>query len=43
MDKLTPGDRFPTLSAAAVDGSRFTIPEELEGVRAVLLFYRGHW
>lgn len=31
------------MSAEAVDGSTFQIPEDLEGVRAVLLFYRGHW
>ena len=43
MQKLEPGDSFPTIEADAVDGSRFTIPDELEGVRAVLLFYRGHW
>jgi peroxiredoxin len=43
MKKLNPGDRFPKMSADAVDGSRFVIPDELEGVRAVLLFYRGHW
>lgn len=43
MDKLNPGDRFPSLTAAAVDGRRLTIPDELEGIRSVLLFYRGHW
>lgn len=43
MQTLELGDRFPTIEADAVDGSRFTIPDELEGVRAVLLFYRGHW
>ncbi len=43
MDKLNPGERFPHLTADAVDGSQFTVPDDLEGIRAVLLFYRGHW
>ena len=43
MDKLTPGDRFPEIAADAVDGSTFRIPDDLNGVVSVLLFYRGHW
>jgi peroxiredoxin len=43
MQTLRPGERFPTMEAAAVDGSHFRLPEELAGVRAVLVFYRGHW
>jgi len=42
-DKLKTGDRFPSLAAEAVDGSHFTTPDDLEGVYAVLVFYRGHW
>jgi peroxiredoxin len=43
METLRVGERFPELQARAVDGSTLRIPDELEGVPAVLLFYRGHW
>lgn len=43
MKSLEVGDRFPSLSAFAVDGSHFTLPDDVEGVNAVLAFYRGHW
>jgi len=43
MQTLEIGDRFPSMTADAVDGSHFTLPDDLEGVIAVLLFYRGHW
>ena len=40
---LTNGPIFPTITAARVDGGTMTIPQDLEGKWAVLLFYRGHW
>ncbi|HSM35090.1 MAG TPA: hypothetical protein VK837_01725 [Longimicrobiales bacterium] len=43
MTKLATGDRFPHVDAQAVDGSHFAIPDDLDGLRAVLVFYRGHW
>ena len=43
MEPLRVGTRFPDLQARAVDGSTLRIPEELQGLTAVLLFYRGHW
>lgn len=43
MDTLKPGDRFPTMSAPAIDGSQFTLPADVEGLPVVLVFYRGHW
>lgn len=43
METLKPGDRFPSLSARAVDGSHFDLPDDVEGIRAVIVFYRGHW
>ncbi len=43
MKTLDTGDRFPTLTADAVDGSHFTLPDDLDGIRAVVVFYRGHW
>ncbi len=41
--RLRNGERFPTITASRVGGSEMTIPHELEGRWAVLLFYRGHW
>lgn len=41
--KLKNGQQFPTITASRVDGGEMTIPQDLEGRRAVLLFYRGHW
>ena len=43
METLRTGTRFPDLQARAVDASTLRIPEELQGLTAVLLFYRGHW
>jgi peroxiredoxin len=37
------GEHFPTITASRVAGGEMTIPEDLEGRWAVLLFYRGHW
>ena len=42
-EKLQIGDRFPEVRADAVDGSRFTLPGDLNGIPAVLIFYRGHF
>lgn len=43
METLNVGERFPDMKLEAVDGSTIQVPQELEGVRAVLLFYRGRW
>jgi peroxiredoxin len=43
MENLRIGDRFPELQASALDDSPLRIPDELLGLTAVLLFYRGHW
>ncbi|HKK94008.1 MAG TPA: hypothetical protein VJ925_11265 [Longimicrobiales bacterium] len=43
MDTLNTGDRFPTMSADAVDGSHFTLPDDVEDIYSVIIFYRGHW
>jgi len=37
------GEPFPTITAARVGGGEMTIPQNLTGRWAVLLFYRGHW
>jgi peroxiredoxin len=43
METLRIGERFPELQARAVDGTTLRLPDELHGIIAVLLFYRGHW
>ena len=43
MNTLRIGDPFPAIQASTVDGSTLRIPDELNGLNAVLLFYRGHW
>ncbi|MEN8375506.1 MAG: hypothetical protein ABFS34_08665 [Gemmatimonadota bacterium] len=43
MDKLSVGESFPTLTAVAAGGRTYSVPADLEGRRAVLLFYRGRW
>lgn len=40
--KIDEGDRFPSLTASAIDGGSLTLPADLDGP-AILLFYRGHW
>jgi peroxiredoxin len=41
--RLSNGEHFPTITASRVGGGEMTIPRNLEGRWAVLLFYRGHW
>ena len=36
-------DRFPTITGTTADGETATLPEDVQGSWAVLLFYRGHW
>jgi peroxiredoxin len=43
METLRVGERFPELQGRAVDGSTLRIPDDLQGIIAVLIFYRGHW
>ncbi len=40
---LDNGDRFPQIEARRVGGGSMTVPDDLAGDYAVLLFYRGHW
>jgi peroxiredoxin len=40
---LRNGEHFPTITASLVRGGEMTIPGDLAGRWAVLLFYRGHW
>jgi peroxiredoxin len=41
--RLQNGDRFPDLSIRTVGGKQLSLPRDLEGFYAVILFYRGAW
>lgn len=43
MPKLEEGDRLPSITADTVGGGSMTLPDDIEGTRSILLFYRGHW
>ncbi len=43
MAKLNAGDPFPALTVSTVDGRSLTLPGDLEGTHAILLFYRAWW
>jgi hypothetical protein len=43
MEKLNAGSIFPNFELRTVADSRLTIPANLKGRYAVLLFYRGGW
>jgi peroxiredoxin len=43
MSLLCPGDVFPQLTLSLPGGQALTIPGELAGEFAVVLFYRGSW
>ncbi len=41
--KLKQGDRFPSITLKLASGERVTLPGDMPGRYAALLFYRGHW
>ena len=41
--KLDTGDAFPALSVPLLDGSRLTLPDDLDADFTVFLGYRGKW
>jgi peroxiredoxin len=43
MTRLNPGDRFPSITVAPVDGEPMQLPDAFAGHFAVVLFYRGSW
>ncbi len=43
MEKLNTGDVFPKFAVDTVAHGRLTLPDDLKGRYAVLLFYRGWW
>ena len=43
MTRLNPGDPFPSITVAPVDGEPIQLPDAFAGHFAVVLFYRGSW
>ncbi|MBO0692562.1 MAG: peroxiredoxin family protein [Acidimicrobiaceae bacterium] len=43
MPLLKPGDPFPTITFPTAGGGSITLPRDLSGHYAVVLFYRGSW
>jgi peroxiredoxin len=43
MEYLNAGDAFPESKVTTVDGRTLSIPSDLTGEYAILLFYRGGW
>ena len=41
--QLNPGDPFPSYSVRVTDGKTLTIPQDLTGEYAIIIFYRGVW
>lgn len=41
--RLENGDTLPSLTAPVVDDGEMTLPDDLKGSWAVIVFYRGHW
>ena len=41
--KLQQGDRFPSMSLKLTSGEAVTLPNDMPGRYAAVLFYRGHW
>jgi len=41
--QLNPGDAFPNYGVPLVSGGTLTIPADIKGEYAVIIFYRGIW
>lgn len=41
--KIEKGQRFPDMQASVLEGDDLALPDDLEGLWAVVIFYRGHW
>ena len=41
--QLNPGDRFPRFTVNLTDGRSLTLPDDLKGEYAVIIYYRGIW
>ena len=40
---LATGEQFPSITASRVGGGELTLPQDITGKWAILLFYRGYW
>ncbi|HEX3616936.1 MAG TPA: peroxiredoxin family protein [Solirubrobacteraceae bacterium] len=43
MTRLSPGDRFPSITVTPVGDAPLQLPEAVAGHFSVVLFYRGSW
>jgi hypothetical protein len=43
MNRLNPGDPFPTITAAKVGGGTVTLPADLSTPYGIVVVYRAHW
>jgi hypothetical protein len=43
MSMLMPGDQFPDMEIALPGGNSLSLPGELNGSWAYVMFYRGGW
>jgi peroxiredoxin len=43
MGRLSAGDVFPSFAVETVDGRSLSLPADLPGEHAILLFYRAWW
>lgn len=43
MERLSAGDAFPEFRVTTVEGQGLSIPAELQGEYAIILFYRAWW
>ena len=41
--QLNPGDPFPTFTVNLTDARTLTLPANLQGEYAVIIYYRGIW
>ena len=41
--QLNPGDAFPDFKVPTVNGPTLSIPNDLKGEYAVIIYYRGIW
>jgi hypothetical protein len=43
MQRLHPGDPFPTINGTIVGGGMITLPTDLTTTYGIVLAYRAHW
>jgi hypothetical protein len=43
MNTLNPDDLFPSMQLQLVGGGSLSLPDDLESLMTVVLFFRGHW